>query len=320
MVMVQKKEVIAYIASIIYASIFGLSFLFSKRALEVAAPLQLISFRFLLAFMMLTLLVVLRVVKVDYRGKSLKDLVLLSITQPVLYFIFETYGIQHSSSSYAGLIMALIPIMVSIMGIFFLEEYPSRVQWTFILLSVVGVIYIVFKDSSSNSQNTLLGTALLLMAVLVGSYYNILSRKSSVHFSSIDITYFMMGAGAVVFNGISIVLGWMDGAIHHYFQPLFNRDFLISILYLGILSSNLAFFLMNYALSALPASKAVIFGNLSTVVSIVAGVVVLKEAFYFYHFIGSALIISGIVGTNYFNTRSTQKGVENLALKEKSRL
>ena len=77
--MVQKKEVIAYIASIIYASIFGLSFLFSKRALEVAAPLQLISFRFLLAFMMLTLLVVLRVVKVDYRGKSLKDLVLLSI-------------------------------------------------------------------------------------------------------------------------------------------------------------------------------------------------------------------------------------------------
>src|SRR5690554_2166688 len=126
--MVQKKEIIAYLASIIYASIFGLSFLFSKRALAVATPFQLISFRFLLAFLVLSLLVALGVVKVDYRGKDLKELVVLSLSQPVLYFILEAYGIQYSSSSYAGLMMALIPIVVSIMGIFFLREYPSRIQ------------------------------------------------------------------------------------------------------------------------------------------------------------------------------------------------
>lgn len=304
--MLQRKDILAYIASFIYASIFGLSFLFSKKALDITTPFKLISFRFLLAFLVLSILILFKVIKVNYKGKNLKDLFILSMAQPVIYFIFETYGIKYSSSSYAGLMMALIPILVTIMGIFLLKEIPSKIQWFFILLSVSGVVFIVLMDSSPGSQNTLLGTVFLLIAVFVGSLYNILSRKSSVHFSSIEITYFMMGAGAIVFNIISFIIDLVNEDLDNFFLPLLNIDFLISILYLGILSSITAFFLINFALSALPASKAVIFGNLATVISIIAGVIILKEAFYYYHVIGSIIIISGIVGTNYFNARKVK--------------
>jgi drug/metabolite transporter (DMT)-like permease len=305
--MLKRKDILAYIASFIYASIFGLSFLFSKKALDITTPFKLISFRFLLAFIVLSLLILFRIIKVNYRGKNLKGLFILSMTQPVIYFIFETYGIKYSSSSYAGLMVALIPIIVTIMGIFLLKEIPSKIQWMFILLSVSGVVYIVLMDSSPGSQNTFLGTVFLLIAVFVGSLYNILSRKSSVHFSSIEITYFMMGAGAIVFNIISFIIDFINGNLENFFQPLLNKDFLISILYLGILSSITAFFLINFALSALPASKAVIFGNLATVISIIAGVVFLREAFYYYHIIGSIIIIFGIIGTNYFNARKVKR-------------
>lgn len=305
--MLQRKEILAYIAAFIYASIFGLSFLFSKKALDIATPFKLISFRFLLAFLVLSILILFKIIKVNYKGKNLKNLFILSMTQPVIYFILETYGIKYTSSSYAGLMMALIPIIVSIMGIFLLNEIPSKIQWIFILLSVSGVVYIVLMDSSPESQNTLLGTVFLLIAVFVGSLYNILSRKSSVHFSSIEITYFMMGAGAIVFNIISFIIDLVNNDLDNFFQPLLNIDFLIAILYLGILSSIIAFFLINFSLSALPASKAVIFGNLSTVISIIAGVIILKEAFYYYHIIGSIIIISGIVGTNYFNAMKVKK-------------
>ncbi|GAA0717591.1 DMT family transporter [Clostridium malenominatum] len=310
--MFNKKDTLPYLASIGYSIIFGLSFLFSKMALEVASPFKLISFRFLLAFLTMSVLILFKVIKVNYKGKKLKELLILSLLQPVVYFIFETYGIKYSSSSYAGVLIALIPVLVSIIGIYFLNEVPSKSQWFFILLSVSGVIYIVLNDNNSGSSNTLLGTVCLLIAIVAGSIYNILSRKSSTNFSSMEITYFMMGTAAIVFNIIALVLDIINGNMGDFFKPLSNSNFIISLLFLGILSSIVAFFLANYALSKLPASRSTVFGNLSTVISIFTGVFFLNENFYFYHVIGSLMILSGIIGTNYFNA----KPKENLEIKE----
>src|SRR5674476_356644 len=83
--------------------IFGLSFLFIKIALESLSPLALISYRFTLAAIVLTLLVAFRIIKVDFKGKPLKMLALLSLFEPILYFIFETIGINLTSSSEAAL-------------------------------------------------------------------------------------------------------------------------------------------------------------------------------------------------------------------------
>ena len=310
--MFNKKDAIPYLASIGYATIFGLSFLFSKMALEVASPFKLISFRFLLAFVTMSILLILKIIKVNYKGKNIKDLIVLSILQPVIYFIFEVYGIKYSSSSYAGVLIALIPVIVSIIGIYFLNEMPSKSQWFFIILSVSGVIYIVLHDSSSKGSNTLFGTICLFIAVVAGSIYNILSRKISSKFSSVEITYFMMGTGAFVFSFISIILDIVNGDALKFFTPLTNKNFVLSILYLGILSSIVAFFLINYALSKLPASKSTIFSNLTTVISIFTGVVFLKESFHYYHVVGSLMILSGIVGTNYFSLNS----IKNSDIKE----
>jgi Permeases of the drug/metabolite transporter (DMT) superfamily len=67
---------------------------------------------------------------------------------------------------------------------------------------------------------------------------------------------------------------------------------------LGILSSLVTAFTANYALSRLEATKAVVFSNLSTVVSIAAGALVLGEPVEIYHLAGSLLIIAGVWGTN----------------------
>lgn len=305
--MARRKEILAYIASIVFASIFGFSFLFSKMALEVVSPIKLLAFRFLIAFFLMSLLLWMKIIKVSFKGKNVKELIILSMTQPVIYFLFEIYGIKYSSTSYAGLIIALIPIVVTLLAIYLLKEIPSKMQWIFIILSVVGVAYIVLKDSHPESSNTALGTIFLVLAVLAGSLYNIFSRKSSLNFTSTEITYFMMGTAALVFNSMSLIADAMNGELLHFFQPIFYKEFLISVLYLGVLSSVLAFFSMNYALSILPASKAVIFGNLTTVISIIAGVIILKEGFYYYHIVGSILILIGIIGTNYFGRNNSKE-------------
>ncbi len=43
------------------------------------------------------------------------------------------------------------------------------------------------------------GMVILLGAVFAASTYNILARKSSLHFTSIEITYVMMTVGLIVF-------------------------------------------------------------------------------------------------------------------------
>jgi len=244
-------------------------------------------------------------IKINLKGKKIKNLLILGLMQPIVYFIFETYGIQFSSSSQAGLMIALIPIFVTILSAYSLRETPSILQCASILLSVSGVIFIVLMNGSSSSRGSLLGIFLLFGAVLSAAIFNILSRKFSKEFSPMELTYAMMAMGTVFFNFISIYNHMISNTLTQYFSPLKNRNFVISLAYLGILSSIIAFFLINFTLSRIEASKSAVFANLSTIVSIIAGVLILHESFKFYHLIGSILILLGVWGTNYFKSKTT---------------
>lgn len=294
------KKIIPYFTALITNIIFGLSFLFTKKALMVSNPISLVSFRFLLAFIVMSLLIVFKVIKVNYKNKPMKWLIVLAIIEPIIYFIFETYGLQRTSSSLGGLMIALIPIVVTILAIYFLNEKPSRKQVLSIILSVSGVVLIILMDGSKNSGNSILGVLFLSVAVFSAAFFNIIARKISKHFTAIEVTYFMMFLGAIFFNIVSVSNHILNGSLSNYFEPLKSSSFVLSILYLGILSSIVAYFLANFTLSKMEASKSAVFANISTIVSILAGVIFLKENFHLYHTIGSAMILMGVWGTNYY--------------------
>ncbi|RXI57845.1 EamA/RhaT family transporter [Clostridium tetani] len=305
-----NTKVLATIIAISYSVIFGLSFLFTKKALIFATPFQLIAFRFLLAFIFMSILIFSKILKINYKNKDIKGLFFLVLMQPIGYFIFETYGLKLSTSSQAGILTALIPIISSIVGVYILKEIPSKKQWFFIILSVIGVIFIVVMDKNSDSDNSLLGTFLLLGAIICGSFYHVLSRKVSSTFTPIETTYFMMGVGAVTFNFISVITHIKDNDLSNYFHLLYNKDFLIPLLFLGILSSVIAFLFVNFSLCYLEASKCAVFSNLSTVISILAGVLFLDEKIYWYHIIGSITILIGVYFTNYLNSNNKNTSSE----------
>lgn len=310
--MKNKSHIIPYITAVVTNFIFGLSFLFSKKALSVADPITLLSFRFLSAFLVMTVLIAFKIIKVDYKNKPMKWLYILAVVEPIIYFIFETYGIQRTSSSLGGLMIALIPIIVTILAVYFLNEKPTTKQTLSIILSVAGVILIILMESSSGEGSSVLGVLLLLVAVFAASFFNIISRKVSRYFTAIEATYFMMFLGALCFNGISIINHITNGNMASYFEPLSSTTFITAIFYLGILSSIVAYFLINYTLSKMEASRSAVFANISTIVSIVAGVLFLKESFHFYHIIGAIMILAGVWGTNYFKSKINNNDIVEL--------
>jgi drug/metabolite transporter (DMT)-like permease len=248
----------------------------------------------------MTILILFKTIKVNYKNKPLGGLIVLGLAEPVVYFIFETYGVKNASSSVAGLMLALIPIAVTLLGAYFLNEIPSIKRIIFIIISVSGVALIGIMSSTGGQGTSILGIILLLGAVTSAGFYSIISRKVSKYYTPVEITYFMMFFAALCFTVMNIVDVLVTGNIYNYFEPLKSKTFVISILYLGIISSIIAYFLTNFTLSKIQASKTSVFSNISTIVSIIAGVLILNESFHIYHFVGSILILTGVWGTNKF--------------------
>ena len=107
----------------------------------------------------------------------------------------------------------------------------------------------------------------------------------------------------ISFNSMAISGHLINGTLSEFFKPLTNIRFIIAILYLGVLSSLITSLFINYILSKIEASKMSVFSNLGTVISIIAGVVFLKEKIYYYHIIGSVFIVGGVLGTNFLDKK-----------------
>jgi len=291
----------AHLSGIGFSVIFGFSFMFSKILLDFIMPMGVIAYRFLVAFLVFEILRQLKIVKINIKLKESFPIFLVAIFQPVMYFIFETFGLQLTTSAEAGLMIALIPIFVTILSAFILKEKPKTIQVLFILVSFIGVIIIQLFKPDIGFNTNILGFALLLLAVISAALFNIASRSASKTHKAVDTTYLMMFMGMISFNSIYIIQLSSNNQIHRYYENLINIQVVIPILYLGVIASILGFFLVNFTLSKVPAHVSSIYANISTIVSVFAGYFFLQEDIYLNHFIGGILIIIGIYGTTRVN-------------------
>ena len=204
-----KNERLATLAIITGNSIFGFSFMFSRIALEVSQPFVMLMYRFILAFVLLHALSLWAKrtsqqgwLRFQLRFRDCAPLAVLGLVQPVVYFLCESYGIQLTNATFSGVIIALCPIVALVLGAVFLREIPRMLQVVFALVSIGGVVLMTLQQSSQGEVQAL-GVILLLGAVLSGTSFNLISRKTSVRFSSLERTYVMMLVGAVCFTALA---------------------------------------------------------------------------------------------------------------------
>lgn len=302
--MKDNNQKLAYLAAMGQTIITGLSFMFLKIGLNVSNPWDLLAYRFTASFLPILILVLLKWVKLDLNREKIIKVLPLAIFYPLLFFAFQTFGLQYMPSSEAAILFAMMPIFTLILASFFLNEETSLLQKLSIMLSVAGVIYITLKNGSTFEFKNAIGTSLILVSALSFSIYSIMVKKLTKDFSIMEMTYMMIIISFIFFNAMSVGTHILNGTIRDFFAPLHQLKFILSVVYLGVLSSLVTSLVTNYALSKMDASKMCVFTNLGTVISIIAGVVFLNEKIYYYHIIGSILIISGVVGTNCLHKRN----------------
>lgn len=293
----------AYLSALVYSFIIGFSFMFVKLALTVTNPLDTLAHRFTVAFVAASIPIVFGFVKLNMSFKNILALLPLAIFYPALFFAFQAFGLVYTSSSEAGIIQAAIPIFTMMLASYFLKEYTNTWQKISVLISVIGVIYIFIMNGIGIHETSFIGVILILLSALSSAFYNVLARKMTKKFKLMDLTYTMTVIGFISFNLIAFASHISKGTITAYFKPFTNGTFLISILYLGLLSSLLTALLLNYSLSYIEAAKISVFSNLSTLITIIAGVVFLHEKISYFHIIGTIMIIFGVIGTNFLGKK-----------------
>ena len=301
----ERQVKLATLGALAGNSIFGFSFMFSRMALGITTPFVMLMVRFILAAALLCVIAFFAAKKGDrrtadgdihwlrfsLRGRPLRPLLALGLVQPVAYFLCESYGISMTNATFSGVIIALVPIVALIAGALVLREIPSCAQVGWSVFSIGGVMLMTLQQSAEGAIRPL-GVLMLFGAVVSGVTFNILSRRMSAQFSALERTTVMMVVAAAIFTALAV---WeCRGDWARLLAPLSSGTFLVSMLYLSVLSSIMAFLFINFASNTLPVAKTTAFCNLTTAISMFAGVVFLHEPFGLLSLLASAMIILGV--------------------------
>ncbi|PIE69394.1 MAG: EamA family transporter [Deltaproteobacteria bacterium] len=219
-------------------------------------------------------------------GKDWKWLLLLFFCQPCMYFLCEGFALNATSSAQAGMISAILPLMVMVGAYVVLHETNTLITWAGCLLSLGGVIWLTLESVPTRAApNPLLGNLLEVAAMGFAAGYMLLMRRLSGRYSPFVLTGMQCMAGSLFFlpGGLSAVT-W-QAPVESY----------VLLVYLGTLVTLGAFGLYNWGISRVPAGRASVFVNLVPVIAVCLGVVVMDETLNTAQMLACALVFAGVL-------------------------
>ena len=275
--------------------LWGVSFIMTKEVAESEpnmTALHIITFRMLLAsVVMIPLLALMRKLE-RVRKEDIKWFLLLSFAEPFLYSFLETSGTLRLDGSLAAVVVATIPLFVPFGMAAAYREKIKMLTMVGILLSLVGIgVMLLGEPPNTGGQQSVVGGLLFLAgAVVVAVIYTLILVKVVDHYRPITITAYQNLIGLMYYLPVMLLV---DGA---KLQTLtFSPKVLLLLLALGILCSTVAYACYNYGIRHIGATASCIFTNTIPVFSMVAAVAIGQEGFSVMKVIGMAIVVVGVV-------------------------
>jgi len=287
-----------YIALLAAVVFWGLSFIGTKIALQSITVVTLIFIRFSIASIFFVLLMFYKKVHRLTRQEH-KKLVFLALIQPVLYFLFENYGVKNTGAATASLVIATIPIAVMILAGVVLKEKITPLKVFGISLSFVGILLLVYGDPALKTGNSSLwGIFCLVMAVVCGAVYSIMIRSISNTIPVIAVTGYQFIYGTIM---LAPVMSMQLAGTDYKNIPV---EALWAVLFLAVFSTIVAFLSYNYALSRIPASQAAVFLNAVPAVTVFGAWVYLQETITLLQVVAGIIIVLALYLANKPETKN----------------
>jgi drug/metabolite transporter (DMT)-like permease len=219
----------------------------------------------------------------------------IALFQPLGYFLFETFGLQYVSAAVASIMIATIPVFTPLISRFFVFERVTVFNIIGLICSSAGVVILALADSSGAGGSSLLGIFLMLGAVGSAICYTILVKKLPDRYSPLTVTAVQNTIGLALFLPLFFIFEFDPVLISDVFTGAYGSGPIISIIFLAIFASSLAFIFLNYGIKVIGPSKANGFTNLIPVITAVVSLLVFSERFTIVKVVGMIIIFSGVI-------------------------
>lgn len=237
--------------------------------------------------------------------KNWKGLLFVSLTGIFGYNVFFFIGLNYTSTLNGSLIIATMPVFVTLGAILFFKESWSIKVVISLTLSLVGVIVVITGGSMhilmSLSFNK--GDLLFIAALTCGVLYSLTGKKVMSGISPLLATMSMTVLGTVFLAGLSLYEdGWGKVAT-------LSLQGWIEMLYMVICGTLVGYIVFNKGVEELGASKASMYLNLTPIVATGISVVLYGAAVTWQQIVGMIIVLIGV----YIATVQSNKGIKKFS-------
>lgn len=211
----------------------------------------------------------------------------------VLYQWLFIVGIDLTLSANAAVMLGTIPIWIAIFSHLFTDEKMTRLKAIGVVLAFAGVAAIVGGGANplSLASATFRGDIFIVCAAVTWATFTILSKGFLKRYSALQFSGMMVLIGAVMLTILSFVSAettqWKSVSLAAWG----------GMIYSGALSIGLAYLIWNNGIVNVGPVKTSVYQNLVPVLGLMFGIILLNESLSFLQYIGSVIVVMGIVLT-----------------------
>lgn len=269
------------------ASIWGGMYVVSKVVLNTVPPWVLLEMRFVIGLLVLGGWAFM-VRKWKIARRDLKYMALIGLIGYTGSIGLQFVGTHLSGASLGALITSASPALISVFAWKWLHEKPDLRKGAALVIATFGVI-IVIGYPSETASSSYIGNLILFGAAITWALYTVLSRVQTLKYSSLTVTLWANLFGVI----FTFPVSWWEWNAKQVTWPV-DWKIWLGILYLGIISTALAFYLWNKGFEYMDASIGSLFFFCQPVVGTLLGAWLLNEQLAWNFYLGALLIITGV--------------------------
>jgi len=248
----RRDRLLAIMEAILVTFLWSSSYIFVKIGLTQLSPLTLVALRYITASTIVVPIALLRKEAGLLREpENFLKLVFLGLSGFTIAQGLQCLGLFYLPAVSVTFTLNFTPVIVLILGVLFLQEYPTLSQLGGMGLVLLGACLFFNAPLSADS---LTGVLITLLSGLGRATYLVVSRLMFVRakMNPLGLTAFSMGFGTIF---LAVAAYSIEGLSSVSLQGW------AIILWLGVVNTALAFFLWNHALVKLEAFEISILQN-----------------------------------------------------------
>ena len=292
----RNKNNLAYILLILTTLFWSGNFIVGKAASTYSIPpFSLNFYRWLFAGLILLPFTLNEIIKKkDYIFNNLGFFIILGITSITIFNSTVYYSLYYMQVISGVLMISTIPVWIMFISFILGIEKTNKFQILGVILSLLGVLFIITKSDLEVIKNLAFNRGDLIMALgmFAWALYSALLKKKTYEISQITLLEVVIISGLIFLVPIYI-LEMIFGN-----QIVFGKPFILTLSYVVIFPGLASFFFWIKGISIIGANRAGVFLHLMPVFGSIMAIFLFNEKFMFYHLLGAIFIIAGITLSN----------------------